>query len=212
MSVGDIAALAGVFVGPVSNVLNRPKRVAKQTIESVQRTIEALGFVRNDAARQPRAGHSRSSGLIVLDVSNPFFTDVARHQEARSPGQADTRSFSSVAVDDVAAGNLTANHLISIGRRRIAFVGRPHTIRPVADRLSGAKRTVACGKNVSLESIDTESLTIRQGHIVGQRILKRAVSERPDALFAENDLLALGILKARNDTEMKGDEVNVYCD
>ena len=39
------------------------------------------GFVRNESARQLRAGRSRMIGLIVLDLANPFFTDVARGVE-----------------------------------------------------------------------------------------------------------------------------------
>lgn len=80
-SVKDVAALAGVSVGTVSNVLNRPGKVSASTIDRVHDAIDRLGFVRNDAARQLRAGHSRSIGLIVLDVGNPFFTDVARGAE-----------------------------------------------------------------------------------------------------------------------------------
>ncbi|HLT60912.1 MAG TPA: LacI family DNA-binding transcriptional regulator [Microlunatus sp.] len=78
VSIRDVAERAGVALGTVSNVLNRPEKVAPATRERVQRAIEELGFVRNDAARQLRAGKSRTIGLIVLDVGNPFFTDVAR--------------------------------------------------------------------------------------------------------------------------------------
>ncbi|TPG33841.1 LacI family transcriptional regulator [Mycobacterium hodleri] len=77
----DVAAAASVSVGTVSNVLNAPERVAPATVARVHAAIEALGFVRNDAARQLRAGQSRCVGLLVLDVGNPFFTDVARSAE-----------------------------------------------------------------------------------------------------------------------------------
>jgi LacI family transcriptional regulator len=80
-SIRDVAAHAGVSVGTVSNVLNRPHLVAPATRARVQEAIAALGFVRNESARQLRAGHSRTIGLVVLDVSNPFFTDVARGVE-----------------------------------------------------------------------------------------------------------------------------------
>jgi LacI family transcriptional regulator len=76
-SITDVAARAGVSVGTVSNVLNRPEIVAKATRERVHAAIKALGFVRNESARQLRAGRSRMIGLVVLDVANPFFTDVA---------------------------------------------------------------------------------------------------------------------------------------
>jgi LacI family transcriptional regulator len=80
-SIRDVAAEAGVSVGTVSNVLNRPEAVAPATRARVEEAIAALGFVRNESARQLRAGRSRTVGLVVLDVANPFFTDVARGVE-----------------------------------------------------------------------------------------------------------------------------------
>jgi LacI family transcriptional regulator len=90
VSITDVAARAGVSVGTVSNVLNRPDIVAPPTRRKVNAAIKALGFVRNESARQLRAGRSRTIGLVVLDVSNPFFTDVARgvEEEAASSGLA----------------------------------------------------------------------------------------------------------------------------
>jgi LacI family transcriptional regulator len=82
--IRDVAAAASVSVGTVSNVLNAPERVAPATVARVQAAIEKLGFVRNDAARQLRAGRSRCVGLLVLDVGNPFFTDIARSAEVRA--------------------------------------------------------------------------------------------------------------------------------
>ncbi len=79
--IKDVAAEAGVSVGTVSNVLNRPDIVAPATRERVLAAIKQLGFVRNESARQLRAGRSRSIGLVVLDVANPFFTDVAHGAE-----------------------------------------------------------------------------------------------------------------------------------
>jgi len=82
-SIRDVAELAGVSVGTVSNVLNRPSLVARETREKVEAAIATLGFVRNGSARQLRAGTSRTVGAIVLDIANPFFTDVARGIEDR---------------------------------------------------------------------------------------------------------------------------------
>ena len=81
ISIREVAAHAGVSVGTVSNVLNRPDIVAQPTRDRVHAAIKALGFVRNESARQLRAGRSRTIGLVVLDVANPFFTDVARGVE-----------------------------------------------------------------------------------------------------------------------------------
>src|SRR4051794_27879120 len=82
VSVVDVAKKAGVSLGTVSNVLNRPERVAPATRGRVLAAIEELGFIRNEAARQLRAGRSRSIGLVVLDIRNPFFTDLAAGVEA----------------------------------------------------------------------------------------------------------------------------------
>jgi LacI family transcriptional regulator len=90
-----------VSVGTVSNVLNRPEVVSVGTRTKVLAAIKELGFVRNESARQLRAGASRTIGLVVLDVANPFFTDVAR-------GAEDTANAAGLAVilcnsDDKAA-------------------------------------------------------------------------------------------------------------
>jgi len=80
-SIREVAKRAGVSLGTVSNVLNRPEIVAKETRERVSSAIEEIGFVRNGSARQLRAGTSQHIGLVVLDVTNPFFTEVARGVE-----------------------------------------------------------------------------------------------------------------------------------
>lgn len=80
-SISQVAKHAGVSVGTVSNVLNRPELVAPETRARVRRSIETLDFVRNESARALRAGHSRTIGLVVLDVANPYFTDVAHGVE-----------------------------------------------------------------------------------------------------------------------------------
>jgi LacI family transcriptional regulator len=90
VSIRQVAALAGVSVATVSNVINRPEIVAQPTRDRVQSAITELGFVRNESARQLRAGRSRTIGLVVLDVANPFFTDLARgvEDEANKAGLA----------------------------------------------------------------------------------------------------------------------------
>jgi LacI family transcriptional regulator len=80
-SIKEVAQLAGVSLGTVSNVLNRPDLVASSTRQRVLDAISKLGYVRNDSARQLRAGRSRQIAIVVLDVANPFFTDVVRGAE-----------------------------------------------------------------------------------------------------------------------------------
>lgn len=257
VSVREVAALAKVSVGTVSNVMNRPEKVSPDTVERVQAAIRTLGFVRNDAARQLRAGRSRSIGLVVLDVGNPFFTDLARGAENRAAEagltvllgnsdddeerenayldlfeeqrvhgvlispigdatdrlarlrergtptvlldrQSDNHNFSSVSVDDPAGGYTAARHLLEIGRRRLAFVGGPVSLQQVTDRLAGARLAVAEQPGATLEVIETAALSVLEGRAAGEALLARAATARPDAIFAANDLLAMGVLQALN--------------
>ncbi len=79
--IKDVAERADVSIGTVSNVLNRPDLVRPATRARVEAAIAELGFVRNESARQLRAGSSRIIAYVFLDAGNPFFTDVARGAE-----------------------------------------------------------------------------------------------------------------------------------
>ncbi|KTS85424.1 LacI family transcriptional regulator [Microbacterium testaceum] len=253
VKIKDVAAHAGVSVGTVSNVLNGRDTVSPGVVERVRAAIDALGYVRNDAARQLRAGRSRAIALVVLDVGNPFFAAVARGAEARaaadgyvvllgsSGADADQERLyvdqfreqrvagvlltpadaggdvvehlaaagipvvlvdeqtagddvCTVSVDDVEGGHLAVAHLLEQGRRRIAFVAGPLSTRQVADRLAGARRAVDDVEGASLEVIETDAMTVLAGRAAGEELRERA--GRPDAVFAANDLLAVGVLQA----------------
>ncbi|WP_188197191.1 LacI family DNA-binding transcriptional regulator [Nonomuraea sp. SYSU D8015] len=81
-SIKEVARVAGVSVGTVSNVLNRPDMVAPETRDRVLAAIAQLGYVRNGSARQLRAGRSRTIAVVALDLANPFFIDVLSGVEA----------------------------------------------------------------------------------------------------------------------------------
>ena len=76
--ITDVARRADVSLGTVSHVLNHPERVSEVLRARVQAAIKELGYVRSDAARALRSGRGHTVGLVVLDMRNPFFTDVAR--------------------------------------------------------------------------------------------------------------------------------------
>ncbi|MDQ7876538.1 LacI family DNA-binding transcriptional regulator [Microbacterium sp. QXD-8] len=82
--IRDVAELAKVSAGTVSKYLNTPHRVAPATSRRIADAIDALGYVRNDAARQLRAGRSRTIGLLAFDIANPFFIDLAHGVEQRA--------------------------------------------------------------------------------------------------------------------------------
>lgn len=76
-TIRDVAELAGVSAGTVSNVLNRPSYVNVSTRKKVQVAIDALGFVPRQRARQFRPGRVRNLGFALANLDNPFFVDVA---------------------------------------------------------------------------------------------------------------------------------------
>jgi LacI family transcriptional regulator, galactose operon repressor len=65
----------------VSNVLNSPDMVAPPTRARVLQVIADTGFVRSTAAHQLRVGKSRTVGIVLLDIANPFFAEMARGAE-----------------------------------------------------------------------------------------------------------------------------------
>ena len=71
-----MAKLAGVSTATVSNALNRPEIVSEMTRERVQQAIDELDFVPNRAAATLRQGYNRLLGLVIPDISNPFYAAI----------------------------------------------------------------------------------------------------------------------------------------
>lgn len=253
VGIREVAERAGVSVGTVSNVLNKPDLVSKRTFAKVQRVIDELGFVRNDLARQLKMGGGTTLGMIVLNVANPFFAELAHASEAAAeqlgytivlgssdqlPDREDRYidlfeeqrvrgmliaslggmtarmrrlrqsgmplvlfdirendgDYCSVAADGDAGGYLATMHLIEQGRRRIAFLGGP--LHQVQDRWIGAMRACAETAGARLTHIDTADQAIANGRAAGDALAATPAADRPDAVFAGNDLLALGLMQS----------------
>jgi LacI family transcriptional regulator len=254
-SMKDVAALAGVSLGTVSNVLNSPDIVAEPTRRRVELAIAKLGWIPNEPARQLRAGRSRSIGMIVMDIANPFYTDLVIGAEncvhergysvqvGNSAQEADRESaqllvlmqqrvrgvllapiwglaervgqlklrgipvvlldragnqsdFCSVSTDDVEGGRLAVQHLLDQGHTRIAVIGGPGNLQQVADRRLGAElaRSRHDGSAEILIKSSTH-LDVDSGVRAAEEIVAMSSSERPTAVFATNDLLAIGLLQ-----------------
>jgi LacI family transcriptional regulator len=73
----DVAQQAGVSLGTVSNVINHPHRVSAATLERVRDAIEALGFVRNEAARSLASGSNKTIGMLLADIEHSLFIDLS---------------------------------------------------------------------------------------------------------------------------------------
>lgn len=255
VSMKDVAALAGVSLGTVSNVINSPQMVSDATRNKVEIAITKLGWVPNESARQLRAGRSRSIGMVLMDITNPFFTDVlagaedAVHERgytvqvgnsALQPsresqqlllfeqqrvrgvlcapvGALDQRadqlrrrgipvvivdraggdtSYCSVSVDDVEGGRLAVDHLLAQGHHSIAVVGGPGTLYQVRDRRSGAEvARRQHGDEATLLVLTTSAMDAASGVVAAEQLIALPEAERPTAVFAMNDLLAIGLLQ-----------------
>ena len=104
---------------------------------------------------------------------------------------------SSVLFDDVRGGELAGEHLVQLGRRRLAFLGNPHQVIQSADRLAGMVRaTTKAGTDTTVMTVSVRDLTVEEGMDAARQILVLPNSERPDAVFAANDMVALGALTA----------------
>ena len=77
----DVARRAGVSVGSVSRVINEHPTVTPATRERVERAVRELGYVPNAIAGSLRSRRSKTVGLIIPDVTNPFFSELALHVE-----------------------------------------------------------------------------------------------------------------------------------
>ncbi|HVZ14634.1 MAG TPA: LacI family DNA-binding transcriptional regulator [Bauldia sp.] len=96
-----MAEAAGVSIGTVSNVLNGNRPVRPETVAAVEKAMSRLGYVPNHAATTLRKGRSQIIGLVVPDIANPYFGEVAKGaQEA-----AELHSLSVI----VASAGTTAN-------------------------------------------------------------------------------------------------------
>jgi LacI family transcriptional regulator len=252
VGIRDVARAAGVSVGTVSNVLNYPDQVSAKTLTKVQQTMQLLGFVRNDLARQLRMGRSTAIGFVVVNVANPFFADLAHELEAAAEevghtivlgssdqnaarerryidlfdeqrvrgllivpqqgltprlsrlrasgtpvvlfdGNIESDEVCSVGLDGSAGGYIAVRHLVETGRRRLVVAGGP--LSQIGDRMSGAARAAQETPGVTLSIIETDDLTVEQGRLVAERILALREEDRPDAVFAANDLLAIGVIQ-----------------
>ncbi|MDX2593517.1 MULTISPECIES: LacI family DNA-binding transcriptional regulator [Streptomyces] len=87
-SIKDVAAAAGVSVATVSRVLNEHPSVSADARQRVMAAVQDLGYRPNAVARSLRTDQTRTLGLVISDVLNPYFTELARavEEEARALG------------------------------------------------------------------------------------------------------------------------------
>jgi DNA-binding LacI/PurR family transcriptional regulator len=93
----DVAAVAGVSVRTVSNVVNDYPHVAPATRARVQQALDQLGYRPNLAARQLRQGRIGMIGVVVPEIASPYFSELAAALVSAASGRGWT-----VLVDETA--------------------------------------------------------------------------------------------------------------
>lgn len=250
-TITSVARVAGVAVGTVSKHLNGSGPVAVATARRIQRAIDQLGYRVNLSARSLRARRSDSVGLILPNLTNPFFAELAHAiqqavterglqtllcesdenpereqrlledlearqvdgvlfvraadrsappQGARLPIVYVDRSVAgrhSVSSDNRLGGALVAQHLLSLGHRRMAVLRADRTAVSCAERVRGfAGALRRRGASLREEDVLTGAPSAVGAHAqaleCGRRVqeLMRA-KQPPTALFATSDVAAI---------------------
>lgn len=78
MSIREVARRAKVSIATVSRTLNNPSTVDSHTAERVRKAVEELRYFPNSQARSLVSGRSRILGLVVSDITNPFFPELVK--------------------------------------------------------------------------------------------------------------------------------------
>jgi LacI family transcriptional regulator len=247
-TIRDVAKLAGVSVATVSRVLNQNGYVNEETEKRVRRAIKELNYKPNEVARTLFKKTSKTIGLIVPDISNPFFPELVRavedvtniydytvilcNSDEKSEKEKEyievlkqkyvdgiilttnqleiaevseldvpvvvldrpfNHSFPSVIADNYGGARMATRHLYEIGCRKIAHIqGPPHVVNAV-ERFNGYRDEM---KELGLWDENLIILGNYQLKQAKEAVLQALKEHEIDGIFAGNDVMAVGALKA----------------
>lgn len=183
--IRDVAEHAGVSVGTVSHVLNHPDKVSATTIARVRASIEALGFVRDANASSLAAGGSRSIGLVVIDLGNSMFVDVALGAQEMAT-DAGLNLLLAASQDDFA---LQGRNVDFFDEARVAGL----LLAPMQDSSGQTSRLLARGRPVILVNYDPGDDDVcsvivdneQVGYLAGRHMIERGCQR---LMFVHGDL------------------------
>ena len=256
-TIRDVAKAAGVSISTVSLAFNGNGPVSEDTRKKIWAAAGKIGYTPNQLAQSLKRGHSHLIGMVLGDVSNPFFGKLLKEAEKIAMKQghlvivSDTNGdptreleileslcaqrvagiilsphghkpeyveqirkiniplvmidqkvegveFDFVASDNVLASAMLTEHVIRLGHKRIAHSAGRRDLWTAQQRIKGFRDTMA---SANLE-ID-ESLIV-DGEYLGERAYEQALRlltrpDRPTAILAANNVMALATLQAMND-------------
>ena len=253
-TIRDVAKRAGVSTTTVSHVINSTRKVDPATAARVDAAIAELGYRPNALARSMRRGQTHTVGVVIPDIANPFFGDLARWLEdalfeagysaiicnsdgddrkesryldvllskkvdgllliaASQPSERlrhivetgpptivvdrelDDLPLSQVMVENHRGGYLAGRHLLELGHRDVAVIAGPGGLGTSARRLDGFRNAFEeVDLRIGSERVFRGDFRAASGRTAMEAILDDA--RPPTAVFAENDLMALGALSA----------------
>lgn len=152
----------------------------------------------------------RCDGLIMAALGDTDTgTDTALLRQRRVPTvfldrAPDGLEHDVIGIDNLAGGALAGHHLLDLGRRRIACISGPRALEVSEQRIAGLRQALA-GAGCALDPALCEAgdFGSASGHAAALRLLGRPASERPDALFCCNDMMAIGALRAAAELGIK---------
>ena len=249
----DVAERAGVSVAVVSYVVNKgPRPVSAATQAKVEQVIDELGYYPNELARSLSRQQTATIGLMLPNLLNPVYAEIAESLESvctgsgytvmligtdRDPAKEeklakmlrskrvdgvvilpsekpypflrifqqahipmvvlehDLAHTNCIVIDDRQGGRLAMQHLLSLGHRRIALIER-ETLSP-----HGHLRGVGCREMLEESNVPLDPALVivgKAGQAAGYAAMQQwlALSDPPTAVFAHNDMLAVGAMRA----------------
>jgi len=252
-TMADVARHAGVTVATVSRALGEGTagELRPETVERVRQAAQALGYRPNRLARALRTQQSRTVGVVVPDLANPFMpsviagledvlglagvaplvmntdNDPVREERAvrallehqvdglvvasarlgadwKGPEWAEmvptvlmnrrsAHAIPAVIADDPGGAAAVVRHLVGLGHRRIVHIAGPADLGSTADREAGFLAAMEQEGAETPRVLRATRVTIDEG----MRLCRELVATGIDAtaVFAANDLLAMGCLK-----------------
>ncbi len=154
----------------------------------------------DEAADALRAMQGRVDGIIIM---SPHLDsrDLRRYLATTLPAVlVDTAPHglhrAHVNIDNHGGASAMARHLLARGHRRLAFIGGPRANHDARERRRGFQETIAGKRGVTARYLQGD-YTEESGHRAGRALL--SARKRPDAVFAANDMMAIGCLSAFNE-------------
>lgn len=139
----------------------------------------------------------RVQGIIISPLGDvvPRLEQLAEHgirSVTIGPSHSST-AVASVLFDDRGGARLAGEHLVKLGRDRIMFVGDPARVVQITERLAGLEDAVA-GTGARVSVLPARGLSIEDGLDAAASVLALPAVDRPNAIFAANDMVAIGVL------------------